>query len=255
MKRIGENDLILIIYKDMRYLKSVAPGKGFHGKGGILDFSSLVGKRYGTKYGQYEVYEPTIEDILMQGLKRETQIVYPKDGFFICFKLNLRYGTRILEVGTGSGAMTVLFSRMVGPEGKVVSFEKEERHYRVAKRNLERFSLWENVELHNEDIADYAGGEFDTAFIDVREPWALLDTVRPWLVDSAPIGTIVPTANQISDTLRGLEGSFGEVEVIELMLRRYKTVAERVRPFDRMVAHTGYLMFARKIDHVVEKVT
>lgn len=252
MKTIAENDYILIIYKDKSYFKKIITGQAFHGKGGILDYTSLIGKQYGVKYGQYEVYEPTTEDIIMYGLRRETQIVFPKDSAFICLKLGLRNGSRIVEIGTGSGVLTYLFSRVVGPDGTVVSFEREERHYKNAKKNIERFREWDNVELHNEDVGFCTHRDFDAAFIDVREPWDCLDTVRPLLKDSAPISMIVPTANQISELLKGLETGFGMVEVIEILLRKYKTVPERVRPMDRMIAHTGYLIFARKLDQSVE---
>lgn len=249
MKTIAENDYILIIYKDRSYFKKIITGQAFHGKGGILDYTSLIGKQYGMKYGQYEVYEPTTEDIIMYGLRRETQIVFPKDSAFICLKLGLKNGSRIVEIGTGSGVLTYLFSHVAGPDGAVVSFEQEERHYKNAKKNIERFGEWDNTELRNERVEEYTcESPFDAAFIDVREPWLCLEAARRLIRDSAPIGMIVPTANQISELLRGLETGFGMVEVIEILLRKYKTVAERVRPMDRMIAHTGYLVFARKLD-------
>ena len=254
MKIIGENDHIRIIYKDKSYFKKIIAGQAFHGKGGILDYASLIGKRYGAKYGQYEVYEPTMEDIIMYGLRRETQIVFPKDSAFICLKLGLRNGSRIVEIGTGSGAMTYLFSEVVGPDGAVVSFEQEERHHKNARKNIERFAEWNNTELRNGNAEEYAcESPFDAAFIDVREPWLCLETAGRLMKDSAPIGMIVPTANQISELLKGLEAGFGLVEVIEILLRKYKTVAERVRPTDRMVAHTGYLVFARKLEEAIEE--
>jgi tRNA (adenine57-N1/adenine58-N1)-methyltransferase catalytic subunit len=247
-KAIETNGLILIVYKDKRYLKKVEPGKSFHGTGGIISFDQLIGTPYGVRLGTYELFEPTLEDIIMYGLRRETQIVYPKDGYYVCYKLNLKYGSRLLEVGAGSGALTCMFSRLVGPEGRVVSLEKEERHYKNARKNIDRFADWPNVELHHTDISDFTGDEgFDAAFIDVREPWAVSERVRELIGESAPLAIIVPTANQIVDTLRALENGFGDTEVLELILRKYKTIPERVRPEDRMVAHTGYLIFARKL--------
>ncbi|MDR2017439.1 MAG: methyltransferase domain-containing protein [Syntrophobacterales bacterium] len=250
MKLINENDLILIIYNDRKYLKRVTSDKTFHGKGGTVNFSDLVGKQYGIRYGEYDLYEPTMEDIIMYGLMRETQIVFPKDGFYIPFKLNLRPGSRVLEVGTGSGALTFIFSRAVGPEGKVISFEKEDRHFRNARKNLERFLDWKNVEMRHEDIMyliDYGGSYFDAAFIDVREPWVCLKKVRTLMRQSSTVGMIVPTANQVAEILKEIHRGFGHVEVIEIMLRKYKTVAERVRPEDRMIGHTGYLIFGRRL--------
>ena len=63
---------------------------------------------------------------------------------------------------------------------------------------------------------------------------------------AAMCGFLLPTCNQVSDLLRGLDdGPFTEIEVLEILVRRYKTVADRLRPEDRMVAHTGFLVFAR----------
>ena len=248
MNVIEDNGLILIIYKDKKYLKRITSGQSFHGKGGALNYSDIIGKDYGIRFGEYDIYEPTIEDIVMYAFKRETQIIYPKDSFYIAFKINAKNASRVLEVGTGSGALTYIFAHTVGPQGKVVTFELEERHYKNARKNIEKYGEWDNVELHNEDVTDYSDGGFDAAFIDVREPWTCLDKVRSLMKGSTSVGMIVPTANQISELLKALENGFGHVEVMEIMHRKYKTVAERVRPQDRMVAHTGYLVFARKIE-------
>jgi tRNA (adenine57-N1/adenine58-N1)-methyltransferase catalytic subunit len=248
MKAIQENDLVLIVHKDRKYLKRVSPDRTFQGKGGTFNFADLMGKPFGVRYGEYSLYEPTMEDIIMYGLMRETQIIFPKDGFYIPFKLNVGHGSRVLEVGTGSGALSFIFSHTVGPEGLVVTFEKEDRHFRNVKKNMERFLAWKNVEMHHEDFANYEGGGFDAAFIDVREPWIYLEKARGLIKKSAVLGIIVPTANQVADVLKEIHRGFGHVEVLEIMLRKYKTVAERVRPEDRMVAHTGYLIFGRRLD-------
>ena len=96
----------------------------------------------------------------------------------------------------------------------------------------------------------FEGRDFDAAFLDVREPWLYMERVRTFLKGGAAIGFIVPTANQVSDSLQELRQGFGDLEVLEILFRRYKTVAARLRPEDRMVGHTGYLLFARKIEVV-----
>jgi tRNA (adenine57-N1/adenine58-N1)-methyltransferase len=247
-KTIEDGQLILIIWRGRRYLKRIALDQSFHGKGGMLRYGDLIGKPYGIRLGDYDIFEPTIEDIVMYGLKRETQIVFPKESFYIAFRLSLKKGSRVLEVGTGSGANTFIMSHAVGPDGHIVTYEQEERHFRNAKRNIERFCDWDNVEFHNEEFAGWQGEEFDAAFIDVREPPAVLDQVRDAVKGSAPIGMILPTANQVSDVLKALEEGWGDTEVLEILIRKYKTVAERVRPNDRMIAHTGYLVFTRKLE-------
>jgi tRNA (adenine57-N1/adenine58-N1)-methyltransferase catalytic subunit len=247
MEQMAENDLVVVVYRDKRYLKRLERDGAFHGKGGILPFSAVLGCPWGTRFGEYEVFRPTIEDIMMYGVRRETQIVFPKDAFFIVSKLDIRPGATVLEVGTGSGTMTLLLSRMTGPQGRVVSIEKEERHYKNARKNVERYKEYENVELHHADVADFEGGPFDAAFVDVREPWLHMNKLGSLLRGAAGAAFIVPTANQVSDTLQSLRVDFGNIEVMEILFRMYKTVSARLRPEDRMVGHTGYLLFARKV--------
>lgn len=250
MDVMRENDLVVVAYRDKKYLKRLEKDKSFHGKGGILPLVLAVGCPWGTRFGEYEVFRPTIEDIIMYGVRRETQIVFPKDAFFICSKLDVRCGSRVLEVGTGSGALTLLLARAAGPDGLVVSVEKEERHYKNSRKNIERFADFANTEVYQTDIDEFVAAPFDAGFVDLREPWLHVEKLRTLLKGGAPVGFIVPTANQVSETLQAIKGGFGDIEVMEIMLRRYKTLAARLRPEDRMIGHTGYLLFARKIEAV-----
>ena len=83
MSAIQDNGLILIIYKDKKYLKRITHDQSFHGKGGALNYSDIIGREFGMRFGEYDIYEPTMEDIVMYAFKRETQIIYPKDSFYI----------------------------------------------------------------------------------------------------------------------------------------------------------------------------
>lgn len=247
MERIEEGSYVLILHGEKKYFKRVRRGEVFSGRGGNLKYDEIIGMDFGSRCGEYIIVRPTLEDVIMFGIRRETQIVYPKDSFYICGKLDLKNGSRLLEVGSGSGALTLIFSRACGPNGKVVSLEKEERHYKNAKRNLEEFGELKNVDLLLKDIRDYEGERFDASFIDIKEPWSCIKDVRRHLIPGAIIGVVVPTANQVSETLKSMQDGFTDLEVIEILLRKYKTVPERVRPFDRMVAHTGYLIFGRNL--------
>ncbi len=241
-----EGDWILVRYHDKRYLKKLDPKQSLSVRKDVLRFSDVVGKPEGVKLGKFEVFRPTLEEIIVLGFERKTQIIYPKDAFYIAFKLGLSKEKRVLEFGTGSGALCAVLSQLAG---EVHTYEAIEKFYRTAKRNLERFGLGGNIKLHNEDFAQAKVEEssFDSAFVDVREPVPYLEKLHRSLKDGAVAGFLLPTANQVVELLKNLEGQFGAVEVMEILVRYYKTVPERFRPEDTMVGHTAYLVFCRKL--------
>jgi tRNA (adenine57-N1/adenine58-N1)-methyltransferase len=141
---------------------------------------------------------------------------------------------------------------MVGQEGRVISYEKEPKFQKIAIKNLERLNLLDRVIFKNIEVTeDFEEKEVDAVFLDLKEPWKLVPAAWESLKGGHFLGILVPTANQVSRCLLELQRlPFLDIEVSEILLRQYKPNPERLRPEDRMVAHTGYLIFAKK---VVEK--
>ena len=256
MKAISERDVILLAdfsAPEKRYLVKISDGK-FSTKHGEIDLSALVGENYGTIITshlgrKYVVLPPTIYDRIMLGVKRQTQIVYPKDSGYIILWLGLKNGMRVFECGAGSGAMTSVLANAVAPDGIVVSYERDERFFELSQYNVASMGF-DNVKIFHRDIGDGIDENgFDAAFIDVREPWLYIDEISSALSCGAPIAFVLPTTNQIQMLLKTLMNSekYFDIRVAETMLRFYKTVPERLRPEDRMVAHTTYILMARKI--------
>ncbi len=241
-----EGDWVLIRYEERRYLRKLQPKSSINVGADVLRFSQIVGKPPGTRIGKFEVFYPTLEEIIVLGFERKTQIVYPKDAFFIAFKLGLDRSKRVLEFGTGSGALCAVLSSLAG---EVYTYEIEERFYKLATKNLKKFGLGDNVKFHREDFlqADVSREFFDSAFVDLKDPVPYIDKLHASLRDGATVGFLLPTANQVVDLLRSLRDKFGGVEVLEILVRNYKTIAERFRPQDTMVGHTAYLLFCRKL--------
>ncbi|MFN3598952.1 MAG: tRNA (adenine-N1)-methyltransferase [Aquificaceae bacterium] len=242
---LKEGDFVLFVDGEKRYLKRLTRDFSLSVKDKQVKFQDVLGQEVGKVIKGFCLLLPTLEDIILLGFKRKTQIVYPKDSFYIAFKLNLSKEKRLLEFGIGSGASTAVFSQL---SGEVWAYEIREDFYKLAKSNWAKFNLCQNVKLQNMDFltAQLEEGFFDAAFIDVKDPLPYMDKVWKVLKPSAPMGSILPTTNQVSDLLRAIEGSFCDIEVLEISHRYYKINPERLRPQDSMVAHTGYILFARK---------
>lgn len=132
----------------------------------------------------------------------------------------------------------------------MVSHEAREEFLTLARRNLTWAGVGRNVELHHQDIANgFAISGADALFLDVRTPWEYLDHALTAVRPGATLGFLLPTVDQVGKLLLGLErGPFGDVEVCEILMRRWKPLADRLRPEDRMIAHTGFLIFCRQQD-------
>ena len=254
MKIARENDPVLLIAGDgKRFLFTLWPGLKFHTHRGIIAHDDLLGQPLGRQIAShlghpFVALAPSIHDLLMN-IKRVSQIIYPKDIGVILLKLNVGAGQRVVEAGTGSGALTMALAHAVRPDGMVYSFDARDDMLNVAQRNLESVGLWPYAQLAQRDIAEgFPVTEADSLFLDVREPWEYLRQALDALSDGGFFGALVPTTNQVSDLLGEMARlPFSSVEVMEVLVRKYKPVPARLRPEDTMNAHTGYLIFARKM--------
>jgi tRNA (adenine57-N1/adenine58-N1)-methyltransferase len=233
------------------FILRLVPGGSFQSHRGIIHYDELIGQPWGSQIfthtgKSYFLLQPSLADLL-QETKRNTQIMYPKDIGYILITLGIGPGMQVLEAGTGSGAFTTALAWAVGPQGKVFSYEVRSEMQNLARKNLERLGLLERVELKLGDIADgFAETNVDALFLDVPNPYDYLTQVRAALKPGGHFGSILPTTNQVSKLLNSLyQNNFAFSDVCEVILRYYKPVPDRLRPTDRMIAHTGYLIFAR----------
>ncbi|MBN2304960.1 MAG: tRNA (adenine-N1)-methyltransferase [Anaerolineae bacterium] len=248
-------DLVLLMGKDRRsFIRIVTAGQRFECHFGFIEFDELVGTPYGaqvpTQIGhKLFVLVPNLDDVITN-LKREGQIIFPKDLGYIALKLGIRPGISVIEAGTGSGALTSMLALLVGEEGHVYSYERRPRMQTRAQSNIRRLGLEHRVTFHEHDIADgFIERDAHALFLDVREPWLYLDHAREALRGGGFFGAIVPTINQVIQLAESLySGPWFMLAIEELIRREYKTIPERIRPDDQMVGHTGFLIFARAVD-------
>ena len=247
------DNALLVSAQNKRFLITLTPDGKLETHRGILQHNDLIGIPWGSRVlshlgSPFLLLQPSLADILIQ-TRRNTQIMYPKDIGFILVTMGIGPGVHVLEAGTGSGSLTTALAFMVGSEGSVVTYETRPEMQRLAQKNLERVGLASRVIFKMRDIIEgFDETDMDALFLDVPNPQDYLAQARAALITGGYFGSILPTTNQVSLLLVALrrEG-FGFIDVCEVILRYYKPVPDRLRPTDRMVAHTGYLIFARSV--------
>ncbi len=250
-----EGDLAQLVGLTHKHFIFVLQGGGdFQSHRGVIKHDDLIGKPWGTQVfshtgAPFFLLQPSLADILNE-LPRNTQILYPKDIGYILIQMGISEGQTVLEAGTGSGSMTIAISSAVGSTGKIVSYENKQDTQNLARKNLERIGLASRVDFKLRDIQQgFDETDADAFFLDVQNPYDYISQVRAALKPGGFFGSLMPTYNQVEKVLYALkQNNFAFVEVCELLLRYYKTNPARLRPTDRMVAHTGFLVFARKIE-------
>jgi tRNA (adenine57-N1/adenine58-N1)-methyltransferase len=244
----------LVGLRHKHFILTLQAGTEFGTHRGILKHDDLIGKPWGTQVfshigSPFFLLQPSLADLLTD-LPRTTQILYPKDIGFILVTMGVGPGQKVLEAGTGSGSMTTALAYAVGPEGRVISYEVKSDVQNLARKNLSRFGLESRVDFKLRDIKEgFDETDADSFFLDVPNPYDYTMQVRAALKPGGFLCCLLPTINQVEKTLLALRhNKFAFLEVCELLLRYYKPEPSRLRPTDRMVAHTGFLIFARRIE-------
>lgn len=251
-------DLIQLVgLSHKSFIFTLIDGGEFHTHRGVIKHDDLIGKPWGIQIFSHNgspffLLQPSLPDIL-KSTKRATQIMYPKEIGYILIQLGVKPGTRIIEAGTGSGSFTTALSYAIGDSGRIYSYEAKESNQKIAIRSLEKLGLTGNIEFKVRDIREgFDEIGVDAVFLDVANPYDYLNQVKMALKPGGFFASILPTMNQVTSLLTALRrNDFAFIDVCDISQRYYKTEPSRFRPTDRMIAHTGYLIFARSvtIDH------
>lgn len=244
----------LVGLRHKHFILTLEAGAKFETHRGILQHNDLIGKAWGTQVfshlgAPFFLLQPSLADLLIN-LPRTTQIMYPKDIGYILVTMGVGPGQKVMEAGSGSGSMTTALAYAIGNEGCVVSYEIKPDTQNLAVKNLKRFGLASRVDFKLRDIAEgFDETDADSFFLDVPNPYDYIAQVRAALKPGGFLCCLMPTFNQVEKVLQALrQNDFAFIEVCEILLRYFKPEPSRLRPTDRMVAHTGFLAFARKIE-------
>jgi len=251
---IKQGDLIFLYNDEKRNFLIKAEEKTLHTDKGFLKIGSLIGREFGEKIETnlgipFYVLRPYLYELIMK-VRRKTQILYPKDIGMILTRGNIFPGARVIESGIGSGALTTALANFVRPNGRVYSYERNKEFLDNAKKNLEKNGLSDWVEFKHQEITDeFDEKEADFVMIDIGSPWELIDAAYKSLKGGSRLATICPTFEQLTRTVFTLEEKgFINIETMEILVRRILVRRGKTRPEQRMPSHTGWLVFATKIN-------
>ena len=229
-------------------------GKRFESHIGNVAHEDIVGQSEGswitTNKGHFLLaFRPTKAEYTVN-MKRIATVVYPKDIGIILSYANVYPGAKVLEAGSGSGALTIALSDAVGSIGSVISYDVREDMSKLAQSNLETVAEFpQNVSfkvgnLQEEDLES----DFDSAVLDMPEPWHCIENVSNSLKLGGVLLTFLPTIMQVSDLVESLRksGKYALIATREIMERPWQIEGRSVRPMHRMVGHTGFITTARR---------
>lgn len=195
----------------------------------------------------FKIVKPNINDFI-DLMDRHCSILLKKDIGLVLAHTGLGAGCRVVDAGTGAGAIALNFGNVVGEDGRVFTYEIREDFAEIAKNNIEKFGI-KNIEVKNKNIKDGIDEDnIDLIFLDLPKPFELFEEVYRSLNVGGFLAVYAPYIDQAEISYRiAKKLNFYGVEIIEILERGLDVRPQGVRPKTRMVGHSGYLVFARKL--------
>lgn len=246
--------------KGRRHTVSLESGGVFHSHQGVIPHDEIIGLPDGSVIAnqagvEYLALRPLLSDFVMS-MPRGAAIVYPKDAAQILALADIFPGATVVEAGVGSGALTLWLLRAIGTNGTLYSFERREEFANVAKDNVATFHGHdpENWTVTLGDLSEALPrvtepGTVDRVVLDMLAPWECIEAVTDALRPGGVLACYVATVTQLSRIAEAIRASaaYTDPASSETMVRGWHVEGLAVRPDHRMVAHTGFLITARRL--------
>lgn len=242
--------------KGKLYSITLTAGAEWHTHKGMLKHDELVGIPEGSivvTNGElkFQAFRPLLADYVLS-MPRGATIIYPKDAAMILGVADIKPGVRVLEAGVGSGALSISILRAIGEEGFLHSVEIRDDFAKISEKNVssyfgEKPANWElSIGALQEQQLE---NNYDRIVLDMLAPWECMDVASNALVPGGVFMSYVATTTQLSRIAEALKdsGNFTEPESSETIVRGWHHEGLAVRPQHRMIGHTGFLVFARRI--------
>ncbi len=210
--------------------------------------ATSTGRRIEIGGKPFMVLSPSARD-LRDKIEHGPQTLAHKDLALLLYETDIRPGCRVVEGGSGSGALAVALSRAVGGPGKVYSYDVRKESLAVARRNVRRAGIEAVVEFLERDLrSGIVQRDVDAVLLDISDPWAAVPAAWEALRPCGHLATFSPNMEQVKETVAAIrKRPFVEVRTIELIEREMEVRDLGVRPSFAALGHTGYLTFARKV--------
>lgn len=242
--------------KGKLYSITLTQGLEWHTHKGMLKHDDLVGLPEGSIVStnqdlKFQAFKPLLADYVLS-MPRGATIVYPKDAAMILGIADIRPGIKVLEAGVGSGALSISLLRAIGENGFLHSVEIREDFSEISEKNVSSYfgSKPANWKLTTGALQDQRfEADFDRVVLDMLSPWECLDVASKALVPGGVLMAYVATTTQLSKIAEAIKesGNFTEPESSETIVRGWHHEGLAVRPQHRMIGHTGFLIFARRM--------
>lgn len=252
MATVGAHDLVALVDDEGKRILVKAAGSAEKIKGvGILAGERLVGLPWGGRFDHgshtFRVVRPGIADV-SAGLARKAQIVLPKDASRILYECDVHAGSRVVEAGIGSAALTSALAWAVAPTGRITTYELREDFAQWGRRNLELHGLSSLVEVKLGDVTHGIDEQdVDAVILDMPNPWDAVPHAHGALRGDGYFCAYTPNVSQVESTQNALVShGFADVRTLEILERAWVVGARGSRPDHDMLGHTAFLTFARK---------
>lgn len=242
--------------KGKLYSITLTKGAEWHTHKGMLKHDELVGLPEGSIVAtngelKFQAFRPLLADYVLS-MPRGATIIYPKDAAMILGVADIGPNMRVLEAGVGSGALSIAILRAIGSDGYLHSVEIRDDFAKISEDNVTNYFVGKpkNWQLTVSALQDQKfDADYDRVVLDMLSPWECVETASAALVPGGVLLAYVATTTQLSKIAEAIKdcGNFTEPESSETIVRGWHHEGLAVRPQHRMIGHTGFLVFARRM--------
>lgn len=214
-----------------------------HIQSGVIKEKDLKNSRVKTHLGKEFICIPANFIDQTQRIERGPAVIRQKDIGIILGNIPLDAKTKVLDAGAGCGMLASFLART---SKNVTSYENNEAHLEIAKRNMQLLGV--KYKLKNKNIYQgIAEKNLDVITLDLPEPWQVLPHTEKTLKSGGTLVAFLPHISQVEKLVTAAREKFIVAKVCEVIERDWIIDPPKIRPNHQGLMHTAFLVFLRKI--------